>query len=187
MFKIKIDKNMTKGKRVMFWLICGMLFATAIAAILFLSGVLGGSKEMVVGKKIKAEDITEFYFTKGSSAFPPDFQRYKFYVEDGKRYFYHETREGKTFPLTEEYITVHGTMELTDEDWDTFIDYLAQGTVKARDEDLGDGDDGPWLYLYWNGDKGKYQEFSFNSWGLEREFEQFCIELKEKQIGSSTE
>ncbi|MBQ8995036.1 MAG: hypothetical protein IJ091_04400 [Oscillospiraceae bacterium] len=183
MFRIQVYGNMAKGKRVMGWLICGVLLVAAVVAVLFLTGVLGGSKEMVVGKNIKVDDINEFYFTRAGSTFPPYFQRYKFYVEDGKRYFYHETREGEVFPLTEEYITVQGTLELSDEDWNTFIDYLSQGTVKTRSEDLSDGDDGPWLYLYWNGDKGKYQEFTFNSWGLQNGFEEFCIELKEKQIG----
>lgn len=142
---------------------------------------LGGcKKEMIVGKDIKKEDITEFYDTYSTSTFPPEYQRYYFYVKDGKPYFYHEKREGEVWPLTEEYATEKGTKELTQEEWDTFYSLISNGVVKEREESVTSGDSGPWFYLYWKNDKGKYQEYSFETYAKEKEFEQFCIELKEK-------
>ena len=38
----------------------------------------------------------------------------------------------------------------------------------------------PWLYLYWTNDKSKYQQFSFESYGTEAKFEEFCLMLAPK-------
>ncbi|MBQ6478686.1 MAG: hypothetical protein IJI44_04870 [Erysipelotrichaceae bacterium] len=151
----------------------------AVVLILFLSGTF--RKEMIVGKDIKIDDINEFYFTWSGSTYPPEFQRYRFYVESDRHYFYHETREGDHWPLTENDITVHGTLELSDEEWEKFFDGLKGSRVKAREENLDSGDSGPWLYLYWKGDCSKYQELSFPSWEQRNLFEAYCIELKEMQ------
>ena len=144
-----------------------------------LTDLVSGKK--TVGKDILSDDITDFYYTYDTSTYPPEFQRYRFYVEDGRYYFYHEKREGDHWPLREEDITISGTKELTQEEWDTFFTYLSGGTVQKRNDDVVDGDAGPWLYLYWKNDHGKVQEFSFVSWGDEKEFEQYCIALKEAQ------
>ena len=144
-----------------------------------LTDLVSGKK--TVGKDILSDDITDFYYTYDTSTYPPEFQRYRFYVEDGRYYFYHEKREGDHWPLREEDITISGTKELTQEEWDTFFTYLSGGTVQKRNDDVVDGDAGPWLYLYWTNDHGKVQEFSFVSWGDEKEFEQYCIALKEAQ------
>ena len=138
-------------------------------------------KEYLVGKDIKADDITEFYDTYYNMNYNALYQRYYFYAEDGKHYFYHEKRERKDDygPLNEEDITESGTIELTDEQWNTFFEYMKDGTVIARQESADTGDSGPWYYLYWKKDKGNIQQFSFVSYDKEKQFEQFCLSLKE--------
>ena len=67
-----------------------------------------------VGIDIAFEDITDFFYTYDASTAPPHYQRYRFFAEDGKHYFYHETREGG-WPQTEADITCSGAVELTEE------------------------------------------------------------------------
>lgn len=137
---------------------------------------------LIVGTDIALDDITEFYDTYASSTFPPEYQRYRFYVEAGRYMFYHEQREGDHFPLTEEDITVSGSKELTKEEKETFFGFLKDGTVTERQESLDAGDSGPWRYLYWDGDEDRYQEFSFETWDKAGSFEDFCIQLKNTQL-----
>ena len=136
-------------------------------------------KAYVVGEDVLEQELTEFYFTRSGSTNPPYFQRFRFFVENGKHYMYHEKREGDTWPLTEKHITVSGTIELTDEQWNTFWDFIKGGTVQSRTENLEDGDDGPWLYLYWLRDPSDFQEFSFADYGTVLDFEEFCYGLIE--------
>ena len=137
------------------------------------------SSPMTVGTDVSFADVTEFYYTYASSTYPPDCQRYHLFIQEGAFLFEHETREGDHFPLTEEDATVSGRKELTADEWREFLGYLSGGTVKAREESLDSGDDGPWLYLYWNGDNGVYQEYTFPSWQAEGAFESFCGDLGE--------
>ena len=132
---------------------------------------------MVVGKNIDMENITEFFYTYASSAFPPEYQRYRFYKENGKYKFYHEKREGSAWPLTESDITLSGSVELSDEEWAGFLDCLKDGTVRKRGENTETGNSAPSLYLYWNGDRSKYQEFSFSSMNTQNSFEELCAKL----------
>jgi len=143
-------------------------------------------KEFVVGKDIAKEDILQFYFTYDSSTYPPEFQRYRFYTEGGKLLFYQEKREGDHWPLSESDATVTGTKELSAEEWDTMFSLLCGGTARAREEHLESGGRGPWLFLYWKGDRGKIQEFTFASYEKQREFEAFCVALK-GEAGSGPE
>lgn len=136
--------------------------------------------ELKVGKDIKQGDITEFYYTVDSSTYPPEYQRYRFYTENGKYYFYHEKREGDHWPLTEEDATVKGTIELTSDEWADFWRLLEGGTVVKRSDSTESGGRGPWLYLYWKKDRDEYQEFSFESYDKEGEFESFCKELRDR-------
>ena len=145
----------------------------------FFSGLLSGNRALSVGTDVAFEDITDFYYTYASSTFPPDYQRYRFYVQDGQHWFFHETREGETFPLTEEDATVTGTLALSDADWARFCGYVAGGTVKDREESIEDGDAGPWMYLYWEGDRGECQEYTFASWDARTGFEAFCETLRD--------
>ncbi len=159
-------------------------FALLLLAMTFTGGISMsgiGKKEYIVGKDIKAEDITDFYFTYDSSAYPPLFQRYRLYPEDGKYFFYHETREGDHWPLTESDITVSAAKELSPEQWDEFFGLLEGGKVRSREENLESGDSGPWLFLYWKNDKGDLQEYTFESYGKQKTFEELCITMKESQ------
>ena len=149
----------------------------ALLSLLMIVPISGCSGEKTVGRDIKIDDITEFYYTYSSSTNPPDYQRYRFYVDDGKYMFYHEARKGDHWPLTEDDITVSGKVELTEEQWKAFFELLNNGKVKKREEHLESGDPGPWLYLYWNGDKSKYQKFSFASLAERSAFEELCEEL----------
>jgi hypothetical protein len=158
-----------KGEILMSLLMCTMLIL----------GLGGCKKELKVGEDIKIDDITDFYFTYDGSTDPPYFQRYRFYTEEDKLYFYHEKREGDHWPLTEGDITVSGSKELTADDWDLFFDYLIEGKVVARQEYTDSGDGGPWTFLYWKKDKDKYQEFSFASYEKQKGFEEYCLKLVE--------
>jgi hypothetical protein len=155
------------------------------AMMILLSGCTGTGlpfikREKTVGTDIAIDDITGLYWTYATSSFPPEYQRYYFHTEDGTFWFYHETREGERFPLQEEDITVSGTLELTAEEWNTFFDYLNNGIVRSREENIDSGDSGPWTYLYWKNDKGDIQQFSFESYKKASDFEAFCKELKAK-------
>ena len=146
----------------------------------FLSGLFSPKDQArVVGADIPGGDIHDFYYTYASSTFPPEYQRYRFYLEDGAPRFFHERREGKEFPLTEAHATLSGTLELTDAQWARFLDSIAGGTVSARDEEPVDGDAGPWMYVYYEGDAGLYQEYRFPSYGAQLEFEAMCASLTE--------
>lgn len=133
-----------------------------------------------VGTEVALEDVTDFYCTWDASTDPPSYQRYRFYVEDGSYRFFHEKREGDHWPLTEADATVTGTVELSGEDWAAFFDCLKGGTVEDRREDTSSGGSGPWLYLYWKGDKGRCQAYSFPSYGAQEEFTAFCQALAER-------
>ena len=84
--------------------------------------------------------------------------------------------------LTEADITYTGTLELSEEEWNVFFDYLKDGRVTKRGE--GDVTSGASvdLYLYWNGDKEVYQVFSFEPSGKRKGFEDWCLELKKREM-----
>ena len=140
---------------------------------------LFGFGEYVVGKNIKFDDITEFYDTEENINYDAYYQRYLFYVKDGKYYFFHERRERNNDygPCTEEDAVSKGTLELTDEQWQAFCDLIGDGIVKARKDNADSGDKGPWYYIYWKGDKSKYQVYSFASYEKEKDFGSYCKEL----------
>ena len=91
----------------------------------------GVSEEVkIVGEEILFEEVTDFYYTVDASTFPPYYQRYRLYTEDGTHFFYHETREGGGWPQTEENITRSGTKELGEDQWDALCGldvYLLEG------------------------------------------------------------
>ncbi|MBP5607169.1 MAG: hypothetical protein J6X66_02725 [Lachnospiraceae bacterium] len=144
-------------------------------------GLFGGS-DMTVGGKIGMEDIQEFYYTVENINYDAFYQRYRFYAEDGEYYFFHETRERKDDygPATEEDATARGTLKLTDKEWEDFYELILDGKVAERADDGTSGDSGPWYYLYWKGDKDKYQEFSFASQKKADKFVDYCVELAEE-------
>ncbi len=132
-----------------------------------------------VGKDILPEDVKEFYYTYENINYNAFYQRYRFYTEGGKYWFYHETRQRQDDygPATEEDVTAKGTVELTEAQWAEFFAYLKDGTVVKRHVSAESGDSGPWLYLYWTGDGDEYQEFSFDAGSTARAFEAFCEAL----------
>ena len=166
---------MVMGKKRL-WAAAALLLALALCGGIAMR--LFGHREYVVGRSIKNEEITDFYWTYSSSTNPPAYQRYRFFVEDGRRLFFHEKREGDHWPLTEQDATVTGTAALTDEQWDAFLTCVAGGTVVSREESVASGDAGPWTYLYWQRDRGEYQQFSFASYGAEQDFVALCETLR---------
>ena len=181
-----MKENILKRKNV---LITGGIIAAFIIVILLIFSACSKNNtnslntaennEMTVGTKIKSEDITEFYYTEATSTNPPYFLRYRFYIENGKHIFYTEKREGDHFPLTEADITVSASKEISDEKWQEVFDCLSGGKVEKRKDDITSGGSGPWTYIYWNGDKSKYQEFSFETVEKRAHFEYICAELAE--------
>ncbi len=151
-----------------------MLFPIRSAAQL---SAKASSDSKTVGTGILFDDIIDFYYTYDASTAPPHYQRYRFYAEDGKHYFYHETREGGGWPQTEADITCSGTVELTVEQWSVFCDLLNGGTARKREESLDDGNAGPWLFIYWRGGEEEGREFAFEPAGTVLAFEEFCVSL----------
>ena len=148
-----------------------------LVVIVVLLLVLMGNRERAVGKHIAPEEITEFFYTEASSTYPASYQRYRLYTEEGEHCFYHETREGHRWPLTEADITRSGSVQLTEAEWAAFLDCLEGGSVRKRGESAESGASAPALYLYWRGDRSKYQQFSFASADKLRTFEALCAEL----------
>ena len=142
-------------------------------------GFAAAADSKTVGADISFEEITDFYYTYDASTAPPHYQRYRFYADDGKHYFYHETREGGGWPQTEADITCSGAIELTDEQWSAFCALLNGGMASRREEHLDSGDAGPWLFLYWTGGEEEGREYSFEQRGTILAFEEFCEGLKE--------
>ena len=163
-----------------------------ISCCMFLFGGCGKMpKETITNREIPLEDVSEFYYTYENINFNAFFQRYRFYREDGKYMFHHETRErpGEYGPTTEEDITNSGTFELTAEEWNDFLIFLKDGTVSARKDSGESGSSGPWTFLYWKDDKGTYQVFEFPSFDTRVHFEEFCSALaqEERRSGATEE
>ena len=153
-------------------------------------GILPVKKgKMTVGEGIQIDDITEFYYTYENINYNAFYQRYRFYTEDGKHMFFHETRERKNDygPATEEDTTLTGTVELTDEQWTAFFNAISGGNVSARKESAESGGRGPWLYLYWTGDRSKNQVYEFPSLEAQKVFVDFCLALAADDAAVSEE
>ena len=170
---IHVNAKRCKTKKGTYFMI-GCIFVVIAVAVVSLLLVQIGKRERVVGEDIAMEDITEFYYTYSSSTYPPEYQRYHFYVEDGTYKFYHEKREGADWPLTESHITLSGSMEISEEEWAEFLNFVKGGIVKKRNPNSVADDSGPWLYLYWHGDNNQCQEFFFATLNEKNAFEAFC-------------
>lgn len=159
-----------------------MLVLLLIPAFGNAAGLFSGmfSESKTVGTDIFFEDIDDFYYTFDASYDPPFCQRYRFYIEGNRYFFFHETREGGGWPQTEEDTTETGTLELTEEQWYAFCDLLYGGAADRRTESLNDGDAGPWMYIYWIGGEAEGRQFRFASRAKEAEFESYCESLKEQ-------
>ena len=155
---------------------------TVFVVLLLCLLAAGAAAEKRAGEDFTAEDITDFYYTVSTSTYPPFYQRYRFYTEDGKKWFYHETREGGDWPQSEEDITVSGTVELTEADWAAFFACVRGGKADRRSEEILDGNSGPWMYIYWPGDEGEEQEFTFASIAEQFAFEALCARLAQNHV-----
>lgn len=171
--------NRKQGRGILMTVITVIACAAVLAvSALVLTGCIG-NKTYHVGKDIKIDDINEFWYTYSSSTNPPEYQRWRFYKENGNLYFYHEKREGDHWPLTEEDVTVNGTVTLSEEQWNALFACIDGGSVTRRTESTAAGGAGPFLYLYWKNDGAKIQEYSFADYGKQKEFEALCQGLEE--------
>jgi len=138
-----------------------------------------GSK--TVGKDITSADITEFFYTEENINFNAYYLRYRFFIRDGKKYFFYDERkrDGEYGPAAEADRIMYGYYEIPDDTWNEFYETIKDGTVVKRTVSTASGDSGPWTYLYWSGDKGKIQEYSFASQQAEDSFLEICRRLAE--------
>jgi hypothetical protein len=174
---------MKLGRGAVIVILCAVVVLAVLAVVLLVPRRTEGTPKpkgnRVVGEGIALEDVTEFYYPLSSSTNPPEYQRYRFYREAGEYRFFHETREGDHWPLRPEDATRTGERTLTEEEWSAFFDSLRGGTVEKRTESADSGGSGPWLYLYWTGDKDKYQEYTFPDLAARRAFVAMCEALRE--------
>ena len=152
-----------------------ILLALCVVVLMVLAVLLLYAPK-TVGKGIRHDAITEFYYTEATSTNPPYYQRYHLYAAKEGYFLFHETREGNHWPLTEADRTRAGSIELTRPEWEGALALLEGGTVVKRQNETETGAMGPFLFLYWKGDMGKVQEFSFPDRGAEDRFLQWCLE-----------
>ena len=156
-----------------------MYLICMIASVLLAGCGILFKSEYTVGKDIRTEDISEFYYTLSNINYNAFYQRYHFYAENGRWMLSHETRQrvNEYGPTTEEDITMSGTFELSESERDEFFGFLEGGEVTKRKESAAAGSSGPWLYLYWKDDRSLYQVFAFSSYATLKSFEEFCSAL----------
>ena len=153
-----------------------------LSALLLCCFAMAACAEFIVGRDLSGDDIQNFDYVYDAPFAESVYQRYRFYTEEGSRFFCHESRQGGSWPLTEENTVASGTVELTEAQWNAFFELLRGGTVNEPDNEVLDGDSGPWMHLYWAEDEGKYREFSFASYDKMLEFEEFCSGLAQNHI-----
>ena len=141
------------------------------------------ARETVTNRKIPVEEITEFYYTVENINYDAFYQRYRFYKEDGKYMFQHETRErpGQYGPATKEDITNSGTFELSGAEWKDFLTCLKDGTVSAIKDSGESSSSGVWTFIYWKKDKGRYRVFEFPDYETRVRLEEYCSLLSQAE------
>ncbi|MBP5660552.1 MAG: hypothetical protein J6X08_04385 [Lachnospiraceae bacterium] len=175
-----------------------VVFLSILLCALSLAGCTSGEdsnvklfqKTFVVGKDIERYNISEFYYTYENINYDAFYQRYHVYKTDyGTPYFTHITRERKNDygPTTPEDTVKSGTIEMTDEQWKKFYELISGGTVAERKDTADSGDSGPWYYLYWDKDKEKYREYTFESPAAEKALEEFFVSLADSPIEAAKE
>ncbi len=133
----------------------------------------------ITNRNIPVEDVTDFCYTYENINYGAFYQRYRFYVENDRYMFQHETRERPNDygPAAEEDITAIGTFELTPREWLEAMGLLKSGKVSVRKESAESGSSGPWTYIYWKNDKSRYQQFTFSGYEERKAFEDYCADL----------
>ena len=157
----------------------GLIIIAAVIVVAVAVFAAKGGRARTVGADIPLSDVTEFYYTVSASTNPAYWRQYRFYMEGEQWWFFHETRQGSQWPLTgADTVTDCGAQELSQQEYKQFVSSISGGKVTKRTENTESGGRGPWLYLYWKGDRGKYQQFSFADYSAQTAFEDFCAELK---------
>ena len=77
--------EMKKIRLLSFCVLAGLLMTGCHKPVL--------KSSFTVGADIRQNEITEFYYTYENINFNAFYQRYRFYTEGGKYWFYHETRQ----------------------------------------------------------------------------------------------
>ena len=168
------EKREGKGYMKILAVAVVVLVVAAVVAVL-----AAKDRQRTVGTDIPAAEITEFYCTTATSTNPAYWRQYRFYMEGEQWWFFHETRHGNHWPLTEADTVIScGAKELSQQEYEQFTACISGGRVTKREESTDSGSKGPWLYLYWKGDKGKYQQFSFAEYSAQTAFEDLCEKLK---------
>ena len=163
-----------KSKVVLLFIVCA-LAGTVLAACQTEEGPV-----MDDPKDLRLEEVVDFYYTYNCVGYNAKYQRYRFYIEDGKYMFFYETRgtEDDYGWNTEDDIITSGTVELTAEDWTTFLGFLENGSVREPEESLEDGDAGPWMFIYYPGEGDPVRmEYLFATPGDRTAFEEYCAAL----------
>ncbi len=155
------------------------LVTAALLCLLCILLCAAAQADAVVGTDIMAEDITDFYYTVDSSAWPPVYLRYRLCPQGGGFSLIHESRQGIDWPLTEADTVFSGTAVLGAEDWAALFDCLRDGTVRPRSDEAAGGDAGPWTYLYCDGQDG---EFTFASPEKRAAFAKLCGILAQNHV-----
>ena len=187
-----ISVNRSSGGRQMRYFV--VFAACLLAAVLFVAcgtkNNTNGSPEPVTqktdkiaGSNVQVSDVVDFYYTYEWTGYNAEYLRYRFYIEDGKRLFFHEARKVKEDygPASEKDVIAKGTYELTQKEWDQFLDLIKDGSIHDPEESTSTGGKGPWLYLYYQkGDDVKRMAYEFNPYSKVMEFEEFCESLARK-------
>lgn len=151
-------------------------YITIGVIIIFLLIVLNRKIYFSAKRGIDINTVYELIYTYASSAYPPSYQRYRFYIEHERFYFYHEKREGKSWPLKETDITVSGSAELSEDEWNEFLKHIENGTIEKNKKNTDSGNPGPWINLRC-GDCSKSRLFGFRKVNAKKDFELFCEQL----------
>ena len=144
------------------------------------TGVITEKTDKISGSKVSVADVVDFYYTYEWIGYNAEYLRYRFYVEDGKRMFFYDARKVNDDygPAGEKDRTSFGTKELTQKQWDQFLDIIKEGSINDPKEHTEIGDSGPWMYLYYTkGNDVKRMEYDFASLGNKTDFVDFCESL----------
>ncbi len=134
---------------------------------------------VIEGTKVGIDDISDFYYTYENINYNAFYQRYRFFIKDGKYMFFHETRERKNDygPCEEEDAIRKGEFELNEKQWSDFYDLIKEGKANKRNESVEDGDSGPWMFIYSDKLVKEGYEYHFASYDARCKFEDFCASL----------